>query len=71
MNTELKDLSKEGYISNCCGAKVYQGDLCGQCGEPCDPVLEEDDEDLEEEGYLMDEEEELRENDKQKYQDEI
>jgi bacterioferritin-associated ferredoxin len=63
---ELKDLSREGYISNCCGAKVYEGDLCGQCGEHCDPVLEEDEEDL----YEMVGEEEKRNKDKQKYGEE-
>jgi len=34
-----------GYVSSCCGAGVKWTDICMSCGEHCDLVDEEDEED--------------------------
>ena len=39
MATTLKDFEMEGE-SNCCGAKIYQPDICASCGEHCAPDTE-------------------------------
>ena len=36
-----------GLVSNCCGASVIWGDICSDCREHCDPIDEEDENDLE------------------------
>jgi hypothetical protein len=33
----------DGELSNCCGAVIIMGDICGDCREHCEP-MEEDDE---------------------------
>lgn len=33
-----------GLVSDCCGAQVIWGDICGDCGEHCEPVKEDEDE---------------------------
>lgn len=40
MTELLNDATLEG-VSSCCGAKVYQGDICAECREHCDAVTEE------------------------------
>ena len=32
----------DGVVSNCCGANVYNDDICGKCGEHCEPIKETD-----------------------------
>ena len=45
----LVDMSVEG-MSNCCGAKVYEPDICSQCKEHCE-VENEDMDCLDEDTY--------------------
>ncbi len=33
-----------GGTSNCCGARIYMGDLCAECGEHCEDEEDEDEE---------------------------
>lgn len=40
MSTTIQDLTLKG-TSSCCDAKVYVGDVCADCGEHCDAVMEE------------------------------
>lgn len=37
----LNDAVVVGF-SNCCGARVYQPDICSECGEHCEVEQEED-----------------------------
>ena len=32
----------EGQDSNCCGAPIVMHDICSDCGEHCDPIMDED-----------------------------
>lgn len=43
------DSREHGYYSDCCGAYVKWTDICESCGEHCDPIYEEEDEDGKEE----------------------
>lgn len=42
MSTERGDLFENETSSNCCGAKVYAGGLCKDCGEHCEAIADED-----------------------------
>jgi len=35
-------LTVDNMVSNCCGATVYNGDICMRCKEHCEPVAEEE-----------------------------
>ena len=44
MSTEWYDLCENGYESNCCGAAVIWTDICNACGEHCEPICVDDNE---------------------------
>lgn len=44
MSFDPLDAFEDG-ISDCCGVRVYLGDICSECGEHCDIIHEEDIED--------------------------
>ena len=60
----INDATKEGS-SNCCGAKVYMGDICSDCKEHCGIISDEDEEIPAKRGYTLDELEQKWEADKQ------
>lgn len=38
----LIDKTLDGVVSNCCGANIYEPDICSACKEHCDYVNDED-----------------------------
>ena len=40
--SEPYDTKEPGYVSDCCGADVYWTDICSDCKEHCDPILEDE-----------------------------
>ena len=43
MSTDPSDYIQSGVLSNCCGAVVWEGDICSDCKEHCEAEPEEDD----------------------------
>jgi len=46
MSTDRVDRIVYGYESECCGAPIIYHDICSECGEHCDAVEDEEDENL-------------------------
>lgn len=41
MGVEISDFYEDG-VSHCCSAKIFTPDLCSDCGEHCEPAIEDD-----------------------------